>query len=128
VRFELAAGPPDWRVAVDPDRFIQVMANLLSNAAKYSPSGGTVRVWCEARDATSFRVSVRDDGPGIPEDFRTRMFEKFSQADSSATREKGGTGLGLHIARRFVEHMHGRIGFDSEAGRGSTFWIELPAA
>jgi signal transduction histidine kinase len=56
------------------------------------------------------------------------MFEKFSQADSSATREKGGTGLGLHIARRFVEHMQGRIGFESEAGRGSTFWIDLPRA
>ena len=64
----------------------------------------------------SVRVSVRDEGPGIPGEFRARIFEKFSQADSSATREKGGTGLGLHIARRFIEHMHGRIGFDSEPG------------
>jgi len=127
LRVDLAACPQEWAVAVDPDRFIQVMANLLSNAAKYSPPGGMVRVWCEARGAM-FRINVRDDGPGIPEDFRARMFEKFSQADSSATREKGGTGLGLHIARRFVEHMHGRIGFDSEVGHGSTFWIDLPAA
>jgi signal transduction histidine kinase len=74
------------------------------------------------------RVNVRDQGPGIPENFRNRIFEKFSQADSSTTREKGGTGLGLHIARRFVEHMHGRIGYESEAGRGATFWIELPLA
>ena len=75
----------------------------------------------------SLRVSVRDEGPGIPEEFRARMFEKFSQADSSTTREKGGTGLGLHIAQRFIEHMQGRIGFDSVAGAGATFWIELPA-
>jgi signal transduction histidine kinase len=74
------------------------------------------------------RISVSDDGPGIPETFHARIFEKFSQADASSTREKGGTGLGLHIAKRFVEHMHGRIGFDSAPGRGSTFWIELPVA
>jgi signal transduction histidine kinase len=103
------------------------MSNLLSNAAKYSPSGGTVLVWSERRGDV-LRVNVRDQGPGIPEEFRTRIFEKFSQADSSATRQKGGTGLGLHIARRFIEHMHGHIGFESEPGAGSTFWVELPAA
>jgi signal transduction histidine kinase len=92
---------------------------------KYSPPGGTVRV----RAATSgerARISVRDEGPGVPEEFRARIFEKFSQADSSATREKGGTGLGLHISQRFVERMNGKIGFNSEPGAGSTFWIDLP--
>jgi len=127
VRFEVKPVDPGLRVSVDPDRFIQVMSNLLSNAAKYSPPGGAVRVQTETR-GEHVRVSVRDDGPGIPESFRDRIFEKFSQADASSTREKGGTGLGLHIAKRFVEHMHGRIGFDSEAGLGSTFWIELPVA
>jgi PAS domain S-box-containing protein len=126
-RIELAAIPDSWTVAVDPERFIQVMSNLLSNAAKYSPSGGTVLVWGERRGDV-LRVNVRDQGPGIPEEFRTRIFEKFSQADSSTTRQKGGTGLGLHIARRFIEHMHGRIGFESAPGAGSTFWVELPAA
>jgi PAS domain S-box-containing protein len=126
-RIELAPVPESWAVEVDPERLIQVLTNLLSNAAKYSPPGGTVRVWCERR-GDALRICVRDDGPGIPEEFRARIFEKFSQADASATREKGGTGLGLHIARRFIEHMHGRIGFESEVGAGSTFWVELPAA
>jgi PAS domain S-box-containing protein len=127
VRIDLAPVDPDCQVSVDPDRFVQVMSNLLSNAVKYSPQGGQVRVWGERR-GEHVRVNVRDQGPGIPEDFRGRIFEKFSQADASTTREKGGTGLGLHIARRFVEHMHGRIGYESEPGRGSTFWIELPLA
>jgi signal transduction histidine kinase len=126
VRIDLAEVSVDWAVSVDPERFIQVMSNLLSNAAKYSPSGGTVRVWSERRDA-ALRVFVRDEGAGIPDEFRARIFEKFSQADSSAAREKGGTGLGLHIAQRFIEHMRGRIGFDSFPGAGSTFWVELPA-
>ncbi|MBC8024500.1 MAG: CHASE domain-containing protein [Steroidobacteraceae bacterium] len=113
------------QVEVDPDRFIQVMSNLLSNASKYSPPGGTVRVRAECL-GEQVRVSVRDDGPGVPKEFRARIFEKFAQADSSATREKGGTGLGLHISQRFIERMSGKIGFDSEPGAGSTFWVELP--
>jgi PAS domain S-box-containing protein len=125
VRIDLAPGGPECAVTVDPDRFVQVMSNLLSNAVKYSPPGGTVRVWSE-RHGASVRINVRDQGPGIPPDFRERIFEKFSQADASTTREKGGTGLGLHIARRFIEHMQGRIGYESEPGQGSTFWIELP--
>jgi PAS domain S-box-containing protein len=125
VRIDLAPVDQDCRVLVDPDRFVQVMSNLLSNAIKYSPQGGAVRVWVERR-GECVRINVQDQGPGIPADFRERIFEKFSQADASTTRQKGGTGLGLHIARRFVEHMRGRIGYESEPGHGSTFWIELP--
>jgi signal transduction histidine kinase len=125
VRLELVPADPEAGVTVDPDRFVQVMSNLLSNAIKYSPQGGVVRIWTERRGDWA-RINVRDQGPGIPESFRERIFAKFSQADASTTREKGGTGLGLHIARRFVEHMHGRIGYESAPGRGSTFWIELP--
>jgi signal transduction histidine kinase len=127
VSIALAAVDPAVRVVVDPDRFIQVLTNLLSNAVKYSPAAGTVRVAAE-RTGDAVRISVRDTGPGIPENFRARIFERFSQADASATREKGGTGLGLYIARRFIEQMQGRIGFDSEAGKGATFWVELAVA
>ena len=126
VSIAVEAVDPALRVDIDPDRFVQVLTNLLSNAVKYSPATGTVHVSGERR-GDDVRVSVRDTGPGIPENFRARIFERFSQADSSATREKGGTGLGLYIARRFMEQMLGRIGFDSEPGQGATFWIELPA-
>jgi len=127
VSIALAAVDPALQVDVDPDRFVQVLTNLLSNAVKYSPASGTVHVAAE-RTGDSVRVSVRDTGPGIPENFRARIFERFSQADASATREKGGTGLGLYIARRFIEQMQGRIGFESVTGKGATFWVELPVA
>ncbi len=71
------------------------------------------------------RISVMDRGAGIPSEFRERIFQKFSQADSSSTRRAGGTGLGLHITRQFVERMSGRIGFDARPGGGTTFWVEF---
>jgi signal transduction histidine kinase len=71
------------------------------------------------------RVEVRDHGPGIPAQFRDRIFQKFSQADSSDTRQKGGTGLGLAISKELIERMRGSVGFESEEGRGSCFYFEL---
>ena len=114
-----------WRVALDEGRYIQVLTNLLSNAAKFSPAGGTIRVRCTQQDERA-RICVLDQGPGIPEEFRTRIFGRFSQAESSEGRRVGGTGLGLHIAQQMVERMGGRIGFDTELGRGTTFWVEFP--
>ncbi len=114
-------------MAVDENRLQQVLANLLSNAAKFSPAGEVVTLAAE-RQGERVRVSVTDRGPGIPEAFRKRIFEKFSQADSSDTRQKGGTGLGLAISKELIERMHGRVGFDTEPGQGCCFWFELPVA
>jgi signal transduction histidine kinase len=72
------------------------------------------------------RVEVSDRGPGIPDNFRDRMFMRFAQADSTVTRQKGGTGLGLAISKRLVEMMDGHIGFEDRDGGGSTFYFELP--
>jgi PAS domain S-box-containing protein len=116
---------PDIVVYVDAERFIQVLSNLLSNAAKFSPAQAEIEVGAEMR-GTSVRVFVRDHGDGIPEEFRGRIFGKFSQADSSASRQKSGTGLGLHITRQLVEQMNGTIGFVSQVGLGTTFWVEFP--
>ncbi|HZW15567.1 MAG TPA: response regulator [Brevundimonas sp.] len=109
----------------DPDRLMQVVANLLSNACKFSPTGGEVTVSVDPR-ARIARLSVQDQGSGIPEAFRSRIFSKFAQADGSGTRAKGGTGLGLAIAREITERHGGRLWFESPPGRGATFHLELP--
>jgi PAS domain S-box-containing protein len=111
-------------VNVDNNRFIQVLSNLLSNAAKFSNQGDDVTI-STVRHGDKVRVSVIDHGPGITAEFRSRIFNKFAQADSSSTRQKGGTGLGLNISKQIIEHMRGDIGFVSEVGNGAEFWIEL---
>jgi PAS domain S-box-containing protein len=125
VRFELMGAPPDRAVHADRKRLQQVMTNLLSNAAKFSPEGGVVEVTLE-ESGPNLRVGVHDRGPGIPEAFRNRIFGRFAQADSTTARQKGGTGLGLAISKRLVEMMQGRIGFEPREGGGTTFWFELP--
>ena len=116
----------DVRVNADRKRLLQVMTNLISNAAKFSPSGGSVDIEMRQVNDKVVVISVGDRGNGIPEDFRNRIFGRFAQADSADTRAKGGTGLGLAICKRLIEMMDGTIGFSDRPGGGTTFWFELP--
>jgi PAS domain S-box-containing protein len=125
VGFETRGDRPERRVRADRKRLLQVMTNLLSNAAKFSPEGAVVEISTEDVGA-NVRVAIHDRGSGIPDAFRQRIFGRFTQADSTATRQKGGSGLGLAISKRLIELMRGHIGFDNRPGGGSTFWFELP--
>lgn len=117
----------DPYVLVDAMRLTQVIANLVSNAIKFSRPGGEVIVRPE-RYGGKIRISVIDHGVGMPPEFRERIFSKFSQAQSTIRRQQDGTGLGLYITKRIVEHMHGTIDYDSVHGHGSTFWVDLQEA
>jgi PAS domain S-box-containing protein len=116
---------PGLTVLGDDDRLIQVVSNLLSNAAKFSPTGTNVEI-SAGRRGHRVRISVSDCGPGIPKEFRDHIFDRFTQADASDTRQKGGTGLGLSIAKAIIEKHGGTIGFESKHGVGTTFYFDLP--
>ncbi len=119
----------DGRLRGDPVRIRQVLTNLLSNAVKFTESGEVVlslRETGERDGRTIVRLAVRDTGIGIPAERQESIFESFTQADGTTTRQYGGTGLGLTISRQPVGLMGGRIGLESAPGRGSTFWVELP--
>ena len=125
IEYEISQHDNDLLVFADKDRLMQVLANLLSNAAKFSPAGSKVHV-AVARHEGNLRISVTDHGEGIPENFRQHVFEKFSQSDASDAKIKGGTGLGLSIAKLIVEKHGGRINYLTETGVGTTFYFELP--
>ena len=124
VRFAVRLEAPGALVEADPDRLTQVLTNLLSNAAKFSPRGSEVAVSVERRPGRIVRVSIVDRGPGVPDEFRAKLFQKFSQARAADPQRKG-TGLGLSIAKAIVEKLKGRIGYDSGPA-GTAFFFELP--
>ncbi|MSP97325.1 MAG: HAMP domain-containing histidine kinase [Betaproteobacteria bacterium] len=125
VKLTTIGSMPKTLVNADHKRLLQVMTNLISNAAKFSPEGGSVEIEMHEREGR-VRVSIGDRGTGIPENFRNRIFGRFAQADSTDTRAKGGTGLGLAICKRLIELMGGSIGYSDRAGGGSSFWFEMP--
>ncbi len=110
----------------DRDKLIQVVTNLLGNAIKFTSEGGRVRVLAGRKDLLTARIEVQDSGVGIEPQFHDSIFEKFSQVDSSETRDIKGSGLGLPIARSITEHHDGKLYVESELGLGSSFIVELP--
>ena len=126
VRFEINHRVDQAYVYADRDRLMQVLANLMSNAAKFSPPDSIVDISVARQNEGRLRISVTDRGMGITDDFKSRIFSPFSQSDSSDTRSKGGTGLGLAITKVIVERHGGTINFISRLGFGTTFYVELP--
>jgi PAS domain S-box-containing protein len=124
VKIRLQAGS-DVMVRADPGRLSQVLTNLISNAIKFSPLDGEVVVAIEPRTDV-MRFSVRDCGPGIPPEFKSRIFERFAQADATNTKQQGGTGLGLSIVKQIVDRLGGQVGFDDAPGGGTVFHVDLP--
>ncbi len=121
----MASDLPD--LMMDPNRIVQVLTNLISNAIKFSPPGGRIEVTAHLWEE-SVRVGVRDFGEGIAPHNLPRLFQKFTQIDSSATRKAGGTGLGLVICKGIIEQHGGQISVQSTPGEGSTFYFTLPLA
>jgi len=116
-------------IETDPGKLQQILYNFMSNAIKFSPEGGVVRLVAalgtrEGKPAV--RLSVVDQGPGVPADMQQAVFEKFRQVDASHTKRHGGTGLGLAICRELAHMLGAGVGLHSVAGKGSTFWVEVP--
>lgn len=116
---------PDVNVKADLTRLKQVLLNLLSNAVKYNNEGGSISVNAEVKSGDCIHIAVTDTGPGIPKDQQEGVFQPFNRLGHEAS-EIEGTGIGLVIAREMLHMMKGEIGFESEVGKGSTFWIEVP--
>lgn len=115
----------DTRVEVDHHRLLQVFSNLISNAVKFSPTNGQVIISISEADS-GFRVSVKDSGKGIPEDFQERIFQRFAQATHTDNRQLGGSGLGLSISKAIIECHNGKIGYHTEVNKGTEFYFDLP--
>ena len=118
--------PMELAVEADRDHLTRILINLVENAAKYA-AGSDIELYAWERGKTAV-MAVVDHGPGIPEDQRERVFERFTQVDQSDTRSRGGTGLGLSIVRSLAEVMKGSARVEETEGGGATFVVELPLA
>jgi PAS domain S-box-containing protein len=127
VGIELAESVSGALVRVDPDRMIQVVTNVLSNAIRFSPEGDAVVVRA-GRNGSMLRIAVSDSGPGIAEEFRDHVFEAFARGEHEAWRHRSGTGLGMSISKGIIEELGGTITFETEIGAGTTFFIDVPEA
>jgi PAS domain S-box-containing protein len=125
VKVRLDEDADDAAVDADPDRLMQVLMNLLSNAVKFSPDGEEVSVAIRGGE-DRVQIAVRDRGDGIPEEFRSCIFEKFAQADGTDARRRGGSGLGLSIVRQIVTRLGGTICYEAAPGGGTIFIVDLP--
>jgi two-component system phosphate regulon sensor histidine kinase PhoR len=128
-RIELAAEPdrPDCRVRADQEGLREILDNLIDNAIKYTPEGGSVTVSWQASNGM-VEIAVRDTGIGIKEEDQRRVFERFYRVDKARSRELGGTGLGLAIVKHLAQSFGGRVGITSEPGKGSRFTVGLPSS
>ncbi|MDH5445993.1 MAG: PAS domain S-box protein [Gammaproteobacteria bacterium] len=125
VKFKITQRQDEIMVMGDHDRLMQVMNNLMSNAAKFSPEHDVVELAVE-HDKNNVCISVTDHGDGIPEEFQPSLFDQFTQSDSSDSRQKGGTGLGLSIVKAITDKHNGRIRYTTALGKGTTMVIEIP--
>lgn len=124
-KINMVASRQNYEINADADRLVQVLVNLLSNAIKFSPDGSTISLEVtESND--SHRFLVKDQGPGIPAEFKDAVFERFKQVDGVTSAKLKGTGLGLAICKAIVQGHNGEIGIDSEVGKGTTFWFTIP--
>lgn len=117
---------PDLTAMADSDRVQQVLSNLVDNAIKYGGSEGTVTIRGQMAEDGKIELCVADNGPGIPEDARERIFERFYRVDKARSREQGGTGLGLSIVKHIIQNHGGKVWVESEMGKGSRFYVTLP--
>ena len=120
--------PPELAAQADAERLQQVLFNLVDNAIKYGRTGGSVSIGARRNDKKQFELSVHDDGPGIPLEAQTRVFERFYRVDKARSRDAGGTGLGLAIVKHIVQSHGGEVWVESEPGKGATFCLTLPEA